>query len=59
MEMAVRLGRQTRPELNVGICGEHAVTPEYRVLHQIGVDYVSCSPPYRVPIAGWQRRTRY
>ena len=51
MEMAVRLGRQTRPGLEVGICGEHGGDPESIALcHKLGLDYVSCSP-YRVPIA--------
>jgi pyruvate,orthophosphate dikinase len=44
-------GRQTRPELKVGICGEHGGEPSSVVFcHNIGLDYVSCSP-YRVPIA--------
>jgi pyruvate,orthophosphate dikinase len=51
MEMAVELGRQTRPGLDVGICGEHGGDPKtIGFCHQIGVDYVSCSP-FRVPIA--------
>ncbi|MCC7359534.1 MAG: pyruvate, phosphate dikinase [Anaerolineales bacterium] len=51
MEMAVALGRQTRPGLEVGICGEHGGDPKsIEFCHQIGVDYVSCSP-FRVPIA--------
>jgi pyruvate,orthophosphate dikinase len=51
MEMGVRLGRQTRPELEVGICGEHGGDPKsIDFCHRIGLDYVSCSP-FRVPIA--------
>ena len=51
MKMAVELGRQTRPELSCGICGEHGGDPSsIEFCHQIGLDYVSCSP-YSVPIA--------
>jgi len=51
MEMAVRLGRKTRPGLNVGICGEHGGDPKsIAFCHRIGLDYVSCSP-FRVPVA--------
>ena len=51
MEMAVRLGRLRRPELQVGICGEHGGDPEsIAFCHRIGLDYVSCSP-FRVPVA--------
>jgi len=51
MEMGVKLGRQTRPDLEVGICGEHGGDPQSIALcHQIGLNYVSCSP-FRVPIA--------
>jgi pyruvate,orthophosphate dikinase len=51
MKMAVDLGRQTRPDLLVGICGEHGGEPSsIEFCHLIGLDYVSCSP-YRVPIA--------
>ncbi len=51
MEMGVRLGRQTRPELEVGICGEHGGDPKtIDFCHRIGLNYVSCSP-FRVPIA--------
>jgi pyruvate,orthophosphate dikinase len=51
MEMAVKLGRGTRPKLNIGICGEHGGDPKTIAFCQrIGLDYVSCSP-YRVPIA--------
>ena len=51
MKMAVALGREARPGLSCGICGEHGGDPtSVEFCHQIGLDYVSCSP-YRVPIA--------
>ena len=51
MDMAVKLGRQTRPGLEVGICGEHGGDPKSIALcHRIGLNYVSCSP-FRVPVA--------
>ncbi len=51
MDMAVTLGKKVRPELHCGICGEHGGDPSsIEFCHQIGLDYVSCSP-YRVPIA--------
>ncbi len=51
MRTAVELGRKTRPDIKLGICGEHGGDPESVVFcHEIGLDYVSCSP-YRVPIA--------
>ena len=51
MKMAVTLGRETRPELQCGICGEHGGDPSsIEFAHKIGLTYVSCSP-YRVPIA--------
>jgi pyruvate, orthophosphate dikinase len=51
MEMALNLGRQARPDLKVGICGEHGGEPEsIAFCDRIGLDYVSCSP-YRVPVA--------
>ena len=51
MEMAVKKGRKTRPELHCGICGEHGGDPSsIEFCHKIGLDYVSCSP-FRVPIA--------
>jgi pyruvate, orthophosphate dikinase len=51
MEMAVRLGRQTRPDLEAGICGEHGGDPKsIDFCHRTGLDYVSCSP-FRVPVA--------
>ncbi len=51
MEMAVALGRQTRPNIELGICGEHGGDPKsVEFCHRIGLNYVSCSP-FRVPIA--------
>ena len=51
MEMAVKNGKATRPELHCGICGEHGGDPtSVEFCHEIGLDYVSCSP-FRVPIA--------
>ena len=51
MDMAVKLGRSVRPEMHVGICGEHGGDPSsVEFCNRIGLDYVSCSP-FRVPIA--------
>ena len=51
MKMAIELGKQTRAEIHVGICGEHGGDPSsVEFCHKIGLDYVSCSP-FRVPIA--------
>lgn len=51
MKMGTDLGRRTRKDLEVGICGEHGGDPSsVEFCHQIGLDYVSCSP-YRVPVA--------
>ncbi len=51
VEMACKLGRQTRPDLKLGICGEHGGDPSsVEFCHNVGLDYVSCSP-FRVPIA--------
>lgn len=51
MKMGVQLGRAANPELKVGICGEHGGEPSsIEFCHQIGLNYVSCSP-FRVPIA--------
>jgi pyruvate,orthophosphate dikinase len=51
MEMARDLGRKTRPNIKLGICGEHGGEPESVMFcHRLGLDYVSCSP-FRVPIA--------
>ena len=51
IEMAVRLGRKSRPEIELGICGEHGGDPQsIEFCHKVGLTYVSCSP-YRVPTA--------
>ena len=51
VKMAAELGRQTRPDLKLGICGEHGGDPSsVEFCHNVGLDYVSCSP-FRVPIA--------
>ncbi len=51
MQICVELGRKVKPELEIGICGEHGGDPaSIKFCHNIGLDYVSCSP-YRVPIA--------
>jgi pyruvate,orthophosphate dikinase len=51
MELAVERGRRTRPELKLGICGEHGgEAKSVAFCHRLGLDYVSCSP-YRVPLA--------
>jgi len=51
VELGVTEGRATRPELEVGICGEHGGDPKsIEFCHQVGLDYVSASP-YRVPLA--------
>ncbi len=51
MGLAVKEGRETRPKLEVGICGEHGGDPDsIKICHDLGLDYVSCSP-YRVPVA--------
>ncbi len=51
MEMAIKLGKSTRPDMHCGICGEHGGDPSsVEFCHKIGLDYVSCSP-FRVPIA--------
>ena len=51
VKMACQLGRQTRPDLHLGICGEHGGDPSsVEFCHKVGLDYVSCSP-FRVPIA--------
>ena len=51
VRIAVEEGRRTRPELHLGVCGEHGGDPEsIHFFHHIGLDYVSCSP-FRVPIA--------
>ncbi|MCF7945949.1 MAG: pyruvate, phosphate dikinase, partial [Spirochaetia bacterium] len=51
VKMAVESGRKTRPDIKLGICGEHGGDPKtIGFCDDIGLDYVSCSP-YRVPIA--------
>lgn len=51
VEMSVKLGRETRPDIKLGICGEHGGDPSsVEFCHKVGLNYVSCSP-FRVPIA--------
>ena len=51
MDMAIKLGKETRPDLHIGICGEHGGDPSsVEFCHKLGLTYVSCSP-FRVPIA--------
>jgi pyruvate, orthophosphate dikinase len=51
IDLAVKLGKQTRPEIKLGICGEHGGDPKsVEFCHNAGLSYVSCSP-FRVPIA--------
>ena len=51
VSMAAKLGRETRPDIKLGICGEHGGEPSsVEFCHRVGLNYVSCSP-YRVPIA--------
>jgi pyruvate, orthophosphate dikinase len=51
IDMSVKLGRATRPDLHVGICGEHGGDPNsIEFCHKVGLNYVSCSP-FRVPVA--------
>jgi pyruvate,orthophosphate dikinase len=51
IRMAVEAGRQARPDLEIGICGEHGGDPSsIEFCHQVGLNYVSCSP-FRVPVA--------
>ena len=51
IEMAVKRGRETRPDIHLGVCGEHGGDPSsIEFFNRVGLDYVSCSP-YRVPIA--------
>jgi pyruvate,orthophosphate dikinase len=51
VEMAVELGLKTRPDIKLGVCGEHGGDPaSIQFFHRVGLHYVSCSP-YRVPIA--------
>ena len=51
VQMAVKLGKQTRPDIKLGICGEHGGDPSSVMFcHKVGLNYVSCSP-FRVPLA--------
>ena len=51
IQMAVEKGRRTRPDIKLGVCGEHGGDPlSVEFFHKLGLDYVSCSP-FRVPIA--------
>jgi len=51
MQIAIDEGKKRRPDLEIGVCGEHGGDPKsIHLCHRIGVDYVSCSP-FRVPIA--------
>ena len=51
IQIAAERGRKTRPNLKLGICGEHGGDPDsIRFCHNSGLDYVSCSP-FRVPVA--------
>jgi pyruvate,orthophosphate dikinase len=51
VDIGVKRGRSTRKDLKIGICGEHGGDPDsVRFFHEVGLDYVSCSP-YRVPVA--------
>ncbi|MDR0837707.1 MAG: pyruvate, phosphate dikinase, partial [Propionibacteriaceae bacterium] len=51
VQMSATLGRKTRPDLHLGICGEHGGDPSsIEFCHRVGLDYVSCSP-FRVPVA--------
>jgi len=51
VRIATEEGRKTRPDLKVGVCGEHGGDPEsVHFFHEVGLDYVSCSP-FRVPVA--------
>ena len=51
MKIAVKKGRESRPKIKLGICGEHGGDPHsVHFCHELGLDYVSCSP-YRVPVA--------
>jgi pyruvate,orthophosphate dikinase len=51
MRIGTERGRETKPEIKLGICGEHGGEPSsVAFCHRIGLDYVSCSP-YRVPLA--------
>ena len=48
---AAKAGRETRPDIKLGVCGEHGGDPEsVHFFHEVGLDYVSCSP-FRIPVA--------
>ncbi len=52
--MAARLGRDVRPDLHLGVCGEHGGDPDsIHFFEEVGLDYVSCSP-FRIPVARWE-----
>ncbi|MEW2614352.1 pyruvate, phosphate dikinase [Streptomyces sp. NPDC047880] len=51
VKLAAKAGRETRPDLKLGVCGEHGGDPEsVHFFHEVGLDYVSCSP-FRIPVA--------
>jgi pyruvate, orthophosphate dikinase len=51
VKIGIERGRATRPDLKVGVCGEHGGDPDsVHYFHHVGLDYVSCSP-FRIPIA--------
>jgi pyruvate,orthophosphate dikinase len=51
IEIAIAKGRKTRPDIKLGICGEHGGDPDsVKFCHKLGLSYVSCSP-FRVPVA--------
>jgi len=51
MEIAIEKGRRARPDIKLGICGEHGGDPDsVKFCHRLGLNYVSCSP-FRVPVA--------
>ncbi|MET7486262.1 pyruvate, phosphate dikinase [Streptomyces sp. NPDC005538] len=51
VQLAAKAGRETRPDLKLGVCGEHGGDPEsVHFFHEVGLDYVSCSP-FRIPVA--------
>ncbi|MEU0750861.1 putative PEP-binding protein, partial [Streptomyces albogriseolus] len=51
VKSAAKAGRETRPDLKLGVCGEHGGDPEsVHFFHEVGLDYVSCSP-FRIPVA--------
>ncbi|MHC4079366.1 MAG: putative PEP-binding protein, partial [Planctomycetota bacterium] len=51
MDIAIQKARSTRPDIEIGICGEHGGDPKsIALVHRLGINYVSCSP-YRVPVA--------